>query len=249
MDQIEVGDVDAQFHRGRTDHVGETAEAVALLGGVGRFPAESALAPLALARFDDLGGVFAGFEGGEGGGGVAVEALEESVDGGWCFRVAAGRGAAGVERVQGRGAAVAEAPTETGSIELEKLVVVERIEPAQKALADKQGEESVNEGGVGGWVEVELGGEKAAEFAAGAEAEAVGQALRLAFADEAVGRAEFRGAFVESPKLVKVLLGAAADLLLVCFLQTGAGDSQFAPELVEDRAHETLALGRSEGGD
>ena len=213
------------------------------------FPAEAALAPFALARFYDLGGMFAGFEGGEGGSRVPVEALEEGIDGGWRFRVAVGPGATGVKRVEGRGAAVAEPPEEAGGVELEKLVVVERVEPAEKALADKQREEAVNKGVVGGWIEVQLGGDKAAEFAAGAEAEAVGQALRLALADEAVGRAEFRGAFVQAPELVEVLFGAAADLLLVGFLQAAAGDGQLAAELVEERADEALALGRRNCGD
>jgi hypothetical protein len=114
---------------------------------------------------------------------------------------------------------------------------------AEKALADKQREEAVNECFVGGWVEVQLGSKKASEFAASAEAEALGQALRLALTDEAVGRAEFGGAFVEAPKLVEVLLGAAADLLLVGLFQTAASNGQLAAELVEERADEPLTLG------
>ena len=84
---------------------------------------------------------------------------------------------------------------------------------------------------------------------ASAEAEAVGQALRLALADEAVGRAEFRSAFVQAPELVEVLFGAAADLLLVGFLQAAAGDGQLAAELVEECADEALALGWRNCGD
>ena len=102
--------------------------------------------------------------------------MEEGVDGGWCFGVVVNPGTTGIKRVQGRGTTVAEPPEEAGGVELEKLMVVDWVEAAEQALADKQRKEAVNEGFVGGWVEVQLGSKKAAEFAASAEAEALGQA-------------------------------------------------------------------------
>src|ERR1039458_9538881 len=127
MDEIEVGNVHAKFHRGGTNQIWQAAKTVAFLGRVAALPAEATFAALALARLDDLRGVFAGFERGKRNGGVAIEALEERVHRRWCLGVTVGAGAAGVKRVEGGCAAIAQAPEQAGGVQLEKLVVVQRV--------------------------------------------------------------------------------------------------------------------------
>jgi len=129
-------------------------------------------------------------------------------------------------------------------------VVVHRVKPPEKSLADQQREEVVEERVVVGRVETKFAGQVASEFAALTKTKGIvgGNALRLAFAHEPVGRAQLCAGFVQPPKLVQVLFRAAADLLLVGFLQTAGGDSEFAAELVQKCANERFAFRLGQGG-
>ena len=75
-------------------------------------------------------------------------------------------------------------------------------------------------------------------------AEAVGLAGRLPAAYEAVRCAQLVDLGVEAPKLVEVLLGATAQLLLHRFLQHTATDRQLSAELVEHGADQLFSLRR-----
>jgi len=102
MDQVEVGDVHAQFHGRGADRIGQAPAESALFLGVNVFPAEAALPARPLSELDHLGGMLAGFEGGQGGGGLLVEALEEGVHRGRCVGVALPGGAADIDRIERR---------------------------------------------------------------------------------------------------------------------------------------------------
>ena len=146
VNQVEVGDVHAQFHRGRAHQVGQPTTQLGFLPRVAVFPAETALAPFAFAGLDHLRRVLAGLERRQRGGRLAVEPLEEGVHRGRRRR-SRGRRATGIHRVKGRRAAVAQSPEQAGGVELEELVVVDGIEPDQESLADQQREEAVEKAG------------------------------------------------------------------------------------------------------
>jgi hypothetical protein len=249
VDEVKIGDVHAEFHRGRTNQIRQAAQAVALFGGVRVFPAEAAFAALAFARLDDLGGVFAGFQRGKHTGGITVKALEKHIHRRRGFDVAIRAGAPGIQGIKRRRAAIAQTPEQATGVELKKLVVVHRVQSPEESLPDQECDEAVEERVVVCRVEAEFGGQVAAEFAPFAKAESLGETLGRTFAHEPVGRAQLRAGFVQPPKLVQVLFRAAADLLLVGFLQTAGGDGEFAPELIQECANKPFTVGRGKGGD
>jgi hypothetical protein len=138
MHQVQIGNVHAQFHRGRADQVGQTAAECARLVGVAVLPAEAALAPLAFARRDYLGGVFTRLQGCQRRRRVTVKTLEKGIDGWRCLGVDVAASVTRIDRVWRRWAAVAQAPEQTRRVKLVALVVGHQIEAHEQTLAEQQ---------------------------------------------------------------------------------------------------------------
>jgi hypothetical protein len=144
--------------------------------GVTVLPAEAALAALAFARRDDLGGVFARLQGRQCRRGVAVEALEKGVDGRQCLGVAGAASATRIDRVWRRWAAIAQAPEQARRFKLVALVVVHRIEAHEQTLAEEQRQQRIQKERIIRRGETQPLTQKPAEGATFIEAEALGGA-------------------------------------------------------------------------
>jgi hypothetical protein len=134
---VKVRNIHAKFHRGRADQVGQTAAELARLAGVVVLPTETALAPLAFARRDHLGGVFASLQRSQRRRGVTVETLEEGVDGWRHAGIAGAASAARIDRLRWQWAAITRAPEQRRRLELVELMVVHRIKAHEKTLAEQ----------------------------------------------------------------------------------------------------------------
>src|SRR5208282_5290587 len=145
MDEVEIGDVDAELHRRRADQIGKPAAQFGFLARVVLVPPEAPLAPSALARRHDLGRVLASLQGCERRWRLPIETLEERIDRRRQFQITAAAGAARVERVERRRAAIPRLPKDAAGIELIQLMIVDRIEPREHSLAHQEHEEGIDE--------------------------------------------------------------------------------------------------------
>lgn len=173
MHQVQVRDVHAEFHGGRADQVGETAAQFPLLTGVAVLPAEAALAPLAFAGRDHLRRVFARLQRGQRCGRVAVEALEEGVDGWRDVGVTRAASTTRIDRVRRGWAAIAHAPEQARRLELVALVVVHRLDAHEETLAEEECQERFKKDWIIRRAETEPLAQKPAERAAFVEAESL----------------------------------------------------------------------------
>src|SRR5574341_2485042 len=99
MHQIQVRDVHAQFHRGRADHVWQTAPDFTLLACVGVFPPEPTFSTLTFSCGDHLRRMFARLKPAQHARGLSVEPLEERIHLWWRGRVSPSRRAARIDRI------------------------------------------------------------------------------------------------------------------------------------------------------
>ncbi len=122
MNEVQVGDVHAEFHCRRADHVRQSPSQFAFLVRIVVFPTKTPLAPFALALFDDLRCMFACFECSECRCVFAIKALEEQID--WWRRMNISRvsTASRIERIDRRRGAIAQLPHELRGVQLQILV-------------------------------------------------------------------------------------------------------------------------------
>ncbi len=138
VDQVEIGDVDAQLHGRRTHQVGQPAPELGRLAGIAFFPAEPPLAALALARLDHLGRVLARFERRQRCGRLTIEPLEKRIYRQRNVGITVRAGTPRIHRVGWQRAAVAQPPDQARRIKLEKLVVIHRALPHHEAVSDQK---------------------------------------------------------------------------------------------------------------
>src|SRR5271157_6002662 len=240
VNQVEVGDVHAQLHGRRAHQVGQPATQLGFLPRVAVLPAEPAFPALALAGLDHLRSVLSCLKRRQRGGRLAVEPLEERIHRGRKVGVTMDAGSTGIDRVNGRRAAVAQSPAQACRVKLEELVIIHGIKPDQEPLANQECEQTVKKDRVFTRAEVEPQTQKLTDRAQFVQAEALYLAWGTAWPDESVCRPQLVELRIQSPELVEVLLRSSPDLLLVHFLQAAARHRQLATELIEHRPNERL---------
>jgi hypothetical protein len=92
--------------------------------------------------------MFAGFECGQRRGSFAVKPLEECIHLSGDIRISAIGGPARINGINERRRSIPDPPEKTSCIELENLVIVNRIQAPQKALGDQQGHQRFENDGV-----------------------------------------------------------------------------------------------------
>src|SRR5262245_41272005 len=186
--------------------------------------------------------MFAGLQRGQRRRGVAVDTLEEGVDGRRYGGIASAASATRIDRVRWRWATIAQAPQQTCRLNLVALVVLYRIEANEEAMTAQQCQKSIKKSWIVRRAETKALTQKPAECAAFVEAESIHSPRRPPELDEAVGRAQFVEVGVKPPEFVEMLLGTTTHLLLGGFLEAAHGNRQFTAKLIQHRAREPFSI-------
>ena len=236
--EVEVGNIDAQFHRRRADHVGKSPEPIPLLLCITGFPTKPPFAFLPLSRLHNLRRMLPRLHRRQRRGRGAVEPLEERIHRCRHFRVARSARASRVERVRWGRRPVAQTPQQAGRIKLVEPMIFYRLQLDQEALPGKHVQEALHERAVLIAIHAHPLGKETTQFTPRTQAETIHGTVRLPQHHKPVRQPQFASGFIQAPEFVQALLRAPPHLLLRRFLKTAARNGQLASELVQHRPHQ-----------